>query len=208
MSMSELMANPAHSTIVGIWYFGMGQPCQILLIDFSKTCVWYFRMGRPLLSAAASIDFSLFFSCEVNIGSDMWITDMHNHRLFWMLYELPGLCVWLQCTGTLKSCSNFLYSLYSFLLHILDFFQVSWFYIVNVHTFFYKIGQSRDTLTADKTCMQTRKDRREYMWNCCKRGDHPGNNASTYCFACSSNASDTGIRTNRNKFIHTRSDFK
>ena len=56
MSMSELMANPAHSTIVGIWYFGMGQPCQILLIDFSKTCVWYFRMGRPLLSAA-SINF-------------------------------------------------------------------------------------------------------------------------------------------------------
>ena len=39
MSMSELMGNPAHSTIVGIWYFGMGQPCQILLIDFSKTCV-------------------------------------------------------------------------------------------------------------------------------------------------------------------------
>ena len=28
-----------------------------------------------------------------------------------------------------------------------------------MHTFFYKIGQSRDTLTADKTCMQTRKDR-------------------------------------------------
>ena len=56
MSMSELMANPAHSTIIGIWYFGMGQPCQILLIDFSKTCVWYFRMGRPLLSSA-SINF-------------------------------------------------------------------------------------------------------------------------------------------------------
>ena len=36
-------------------------------------------------------------------------------------------------------------------------------HIVKVHTFFYKIGQSRDTLTADKTCMQTRKDRREYM---------------------------------------------
>ena len=31
MSMSELMANPAHSTIIGIRYFGMGQPCQILL---------------------------------------------------------------------------------------------------------------------------------------------------------------------------------
>ena len=43
-----------------------------------------------------------------------------------------------------------------------------------VHTFFYKIGQSRDTLTADKTCMHTRKDRRDYMWNCCKRGDHLG----------------------------------
>ena len=80
-------------------------------------------------------------------------------------------------------------------------------HIVKVHTFLYKIGQSRDTLTADKTCMQTRKDRREYMWNCCKQGDHPGNNASTYCFACLSNASDTGIRTNRNKSIHTRSDF-
>ena len=54
MSMSELMANPAHSTIVGIWYFGMGKPCQILLIDFrKKTWVWYFRMGRPLLSAAS-----------------------------------------------------------------------------------------------------------------------------------------------------------
>ena len=36
-------------------------------------------------------------------------------------------------------------------------------HIVKVHTFLYKIGQSRDTLTADKTCMQTRKDRREYM---------------------------------------------
>ena len=34
-------------------------------------------------------------------------------------------------------------------------------HIVKVHTFFYKIGQNRDTLTADKTCMQTRKDRRE-----------------------------------------------
>ena len=34
MSMSE---NPAHSTIVGILYFGMGKPCQIFLIDFSKT---------------------------------------------------------------------------------------------------------------------------------------------------------------------------
>ena len=80
-------------------------------------------------------------------------------------------------------------------------------HIVKVHTFFYKIGKSRDILTADKTCMQTRKDRREYMRNCSKRGDHPGSNASTYCFACSSNASDTGIQTNRNKFIHTRSDF-
>ena len=59
MSMPELMANPAHSTIVGIWYFGMGQPCQILLIDFSKkTCVWYFQMGCPLLSVASII---LFF---------------------------------------------------------------------------------------------------------------------------------------------------
>ena len=58
MSMSELMANPDHSTIIGIWYFGMGKPCQILLIDFSKkTCVWYFRMGRPLLSAASIIFF-------------------------------------------------------------------------------------------------------------------------------------------------------
>ena len=36
-------------------------------------------------------------------------------------------------------------------------------HIVKVHTFLNKIGQSRDTLTADKTCMQTRKDRREYM---------------------------------------------
>ena len=53
MSMSEMMVNPAHSTIIGIWYFGMGQACQIFLIDFSKTCVWYFRMGRPLLSAAS-----------------------------------------------------------------------------------------------------------------------------------------------------------
>ena len=34
---------------------------------------------------------------------------------------------------------------------------------VKVHTFLHKIGQSRDTLTADKTCMQTRKDLREYM---------------------------------------------
>ena len=115
MSVSELMANPAHSTIVGIWYFrmgkpyqsllidvhkttriwhfGMGQPCQILLIDVSKkTCVWYFRMGRPLL-LAASIDFSLFFSCEVNIGSDMWITEMHNHRLFWMFSMNCQACV-------------------------------------------------------------------------------------------------------------------
>ena len=80
-------------------------------------------------------------------------------------------------------------------------------HIVKVHTFFYKIGQSRDTLTADKTCMQTRKDRREYMWNCCKRGDHSGNNASTYSFACSSNASDTWIQTNRTKFIHILPDF-
>ena len=40
MSMSELMTNPAHSTIIGICYFGMGKPCQILIIDFSKkTCV-------------------------------------------------------------------------------------------------------------------------------------------------------------------------
>lgn len=36
-------------------------------------------------------------------------------------------------------------------------------HIVKVHTFFYKIGQSRDTLTAHTTCMQTRMDRREYM---------------------------------------------
>ena len=28
---------------------------------------------------------------------------------------------------------------------------------MKVHTFLYKIGQSRDTLTADKTCMQTRR---------------------------------------------------
>jgi len=34
---------------------------------------------------------------------------------------------------------------------------------VNVDTFFYKIGQSRDTLTSDKTYMQTKKDRREYV---------------------------------------------
>ena len=37
MSMSELMANPAHSTIVGILYIGMGKPCQSLLIDVHKT---------------------------------------------------------------------------------------------------------------------------------------------------------------------------
>ena len=64
------------------------------------------------------------------------------------------MCVWLQCTRTLISCSNFLYSLCSFFLRILYFFQVSWFYIVNVDTFFYKIGQSTDTLTSDKTYMQ------------------------------------------------------
>ena len=29
-------------------------------------------------------------------------------------------------------------------------------HIVKVHTFLYKIGQSIDTLTADKTCMQRR----------------------------------------------------
>ena len=33
-------------------------------------------------------------------------------------------------------------------------------HIVKVHTFLYKIGQSRDTLIVDKTCMPTRKDRR------------------------------------------------
>ena len=108
----------------------------------------------------------------------------------------------LQCTGML----NFVLPLFLFTWHI-RFLSSQLIYIVNVHTFFYKIGQSRDTLTADKTCMQTRKDQREYMWNCCKRGDRPGNNASTYCFACSSNASDTGIQTNRNKFIHTQLDF-
>jgi len=36
MSMSELMANPAHSTIVGILHFGIGKPCQSLLIDVRK----------------------------------------------------------------------------------------------------------------------------------------------------------------------------
>ena len=36
-------------------------------------------------------------------------------------------------------------------------------HIVKVHTFFYKIGQSRDTLTSDKTYMHTKKDRREYV---------------------------------------------
>ena len=40
ISMSKLMANPAHSTIVGILHFGMGKPCQTLLIEVSKkTCV-------------------------------------------------------------------------------------------------------------------------------------------------------------------------
>ena len=127
MSMSELMANPAHSTIVGIWYFGMGipcqsllidvrkttriwhfgmgQPCQILLIDVSKkTCVWYFWMGRPLL-LAASIDFSLFFSCEVNIGSDMWIAEMHNHRLFWMFSMNCQACVFIAMHRNAKFCT-------------------------------------------------------------------------------------------------------
>lgn len=115
MSMFELMANPAHSTVIGIWYFGMGkpcqsllidvrkttriwhfgmgQPCQILLIDVSKkTCVWYFQMEHPLLSAA-SIDFSLFFSCEVNIVPGMWTAEMHNHRLFWMFSMNWQACV-------------------------------------------------------------------------------------------------------------------
>ena len=92
MSMAEPMANPVHSTIVGIWYFGMVLPCQFLLIDVTKkTCVWYFRMGCPLLSAA-SIDFSLFFSCEVNIGY-MWTAEMHNHRLFWMFSMNCQACV-------------------------------------------------------------------------------------------------------------------
>ena len=197
MSMSELMATPAHSTIVGIWYFGMGQPCQILLIDFSKkTCVWYFRMGRPLLSAA-SIIFSLFFSCEVNIASDMWVAEMHNHRFFWCaLWIARPVCLIAMYRNAKKLLKLFVLLVFLFTSHI-----------VKVHTFLYKIGKSRDTLTEDKTCMQTRKDRREYMWNCCKRGDHPRNNASTYCLARSSNASDTRIRTNRNKFIHTRSDF-
>ena len=104
MSMSELMANPAHSTIVGIWYFGMGkpcqsllidvckntciwyfgmgQPCQILLIDVSKkTCVWYFGMGRPLPSANSTA-FSIFLSCEINIGCDLWMIEMDNHLFF------------------------------------------------------------------------------------------------------------------------------
>ena len=36
-------------------------------------------------------------------------------------------------------------------------------HIVEVHTFLYKISQSRDTLIADKTCTQTKKDRTEYM---------------------------------------------
>ena len=34
--------------------------------------------------------------------------------------------------------------------------------MMNVDNFFYKFGQSRDTLTSDKTYMQTKKDRREY----------------------------------------------
>ena len=149
MSMSGLMANPAHSTIVGIWYFGMGQPCQILLIDFSKTCVWYFRMGRP-----ASINFSLLFSCEVNIGSDIWIAEMHNHRLFWMFSWIARpVCLIAMYMNAKKLHKLFVLILFLFTSHI-----------VKVHTFFYKIGQSRDTLTADKTCMQTKKDRREYMW--------------------------------------------
>ena len=37
MSMSELMANPCHSEIVGILYFGMGKPSQSLRIDVRKT---------------------------------------------------------------------------------------------------------------------------------------------------------------------------
>ena len=93
------MRNPCQSLLIDVckttrsWHFGMGKPCQILLIDVSKkTCLWYFRMGRPLLSAA-SIDFSLFFSCEVNIGSDMWIAEMHNHRLFWMFSMNCQACV-------------------------------------------------------------------------------------------------------------------
>ena len=39
-----------------------------------------------------------------------------------------------------------------FVLHVFLFTS----HIVKVHTFFYKIGQSRDTLTTDKTCMQTK----------------------------------------------------
>jgi hypothetical protein len=34
---------------------------------------------------------------------------------------------------------------------------------VNVGIFFYKFGQSGDTLTLDKTYMQTKKDRRKYL---------------------------------------------
>ena len=154
-----------------------------------------FSNGMPFAVSSVDQFFSLFFSCEVNIASDMWVIEMHNHRLFWMFSMNCQACVF-DC-NVQKRCSNSLYSFCSFFTS----------HIVKVHTFFYKIGQSRDTLTADKTCMQTRKDRREYMWNCSKRGDHPGNNASTYCFACSSNASDTRIWTNRNKFIHRRSDF-
>ena len=140
--------------------------------------------------------FSLFFSCEVNIGSDMWIAEMHNHRLLWM-FSMTCESLWLQCTGTLKSCSNSLYSFCSFLLRTL------WKCIL----FCIRLVKVEILWLQTKLVCTTRKDRREYMWNCCKRGDHPVNNASTYCFACSSNASDTGIRTNQNKFIHTRSDF-
>ena len=51
MSMSELMANPAHSTIVGISYFGMGKPCQSVLIDVRKTThILHFGTGQPCQS--------------------------------------------------------------------------------------------------------------------------------------------------------------
>ena len=145
--------------------------------------------------------FSLFFSCEVNIGYDMWIAEMHNHRLFWMLYELPGLSVWLQCTWTLKSSSNFLYSLCSFLLLILDLFQVDF-------TLWMLILFSTRLVKVEILWLHTKLIcRLKRTGGSSKQGDHPGNNASTYCFACSSNASDTRIQTNQIKFIHEWSDF-
>jgi hypothetical protein len=62
-------------------------------------------MGRPLPSAA-SIGFSLFFSCEVNIGSDMWIIEMHNHRLFecslWIARHVSLIAMYRHAKKLLK----------------------------------------------------------------------------------------------------------